>query len=75
MEGKTIRKGERKMKVKYKGESDPLSLIHDKVYDVLSVEYGYYRIVDETGEDYLYEPDDFEVVEEGDVPVIEDEEV
>ena len=26
------------------------------------------------GEDYLYEPDDFEVVEEGDVPVIEDEE-
>ena len=38
-------------------------------------EYGYYRIVDETGEDYLYEPDDFEVVEEGDVPVIEDEEV
>ena len=56
------------MKVKYKGESDPLSLIHDKVYDVLSVEYGYYRIVDETGEDYLYEPDDFEVVEEGDVP-------
>lgn len=62
------------MKVRYKGDSDPLGLIQDKVYEVLSIEYGYYRIVDETGEDYLYDPDCFEVVEEGEVPVIEDEE-
>lgn len=62
------------MKVKYLGESDPLSFINGKVYEVLSIEYGYYRIVDETDEDYLYEADFFEVVEESyDVEVIDDE--
>lgn len=60
------------MKVKYLGESDPLGLINGKVYDVLSVEYGYYRIVDETDEDFLYDSDSFEVVEKGEVEVIED---
>lgn len=62
------------MKVKYKGDSDPLALLNGKVYEVLAIEYGCYRIVDESGEDYLYEPDDFEVVEEGEVPIIDDEE-
>lgn len=61
------------MKVKYLGESDPLGLINGKVYEVLSIEYGYYRIVDETGEDFLYDSDSFEVVEEGEVEVISDE--
>lgn len=61
------------MKVKYLGESDPLCLINGKVYDVLSIEYGYYRIVDETDDDYLYDTDLFEVVEEGEVEVIDDE--
>lgn len=74
MEGKVVQKEEEKMKVKYTGESDPLSLMNDKVYEVLSIEYGYYRIVDETDDDYLYESELFEVVEEGDVPIIEDEE-
>lgn len=60
------------MKVKYLGESDPLGLINGKVYEVLSIEYGYYRIVDETGEDFLYDSDSFEVVEKGEVEVIED---
>lgn len=61
------------MKVRYNGESDPLSLINGKVYNVLAVEYGYYRVVDETGEDYLYDSDAFEVVENGEVPVIDDD--
>lgn len=61
------------MKVKYIGESDPLCLINGKVYEVLSIEYGYYRIVDETDDDYLYDTDLFEVVEEGEVEVIDDE--
>lgn len=59
------------MKVKYLGETSPLELIHDKVYEVLSVEREWYRIVDETDEDYLYPPEDFEVVEsnDGSVPM------
>ena len=52
------------MKVKYIGRSSPLALIHDKIYDVLSVEKAWYRVVDETEEDYLYPPEDFEIVEE-----------
>ena len=50
------------MKVKYMGESD-VSLINGKVYEVLSVESGWFRIVDETEEDYIYPPDQFEIVE------------
>lgn len=51
------------MKVKYKGKSDPLELINGKVYDVISTEKEWYRIIDETGEDYLYPPEVFEIVE------------
>ncbi len=61
------------MKVKYLGDSDPLALINGKVYEVISIEYGYYRIVDETNDDYFYDTDAFEVVEEGEVEVIDDE--
>lgn len=39
-------------------------VIPNKIYEVLSVERGFYRIVDESGEDYLYPPENFEVVEE-----------
>lgn len=51
------------MRVKYVGETSPLELIHDKEYEVLSVEEEWYRIVDETDEDYLYPPEDFEIVD------------
>ena len=59
------------MKVKYLGETSPLELIHGKVYEVLSIEGEWYRIVDETDEDYLYPPEDFEVIEpdDGTIPV------
>ena len=41
------------------------------MYDVISVEKGWYRIIDGSGEDYLYQPDEFAVVEsnDGTVPV------
>lgn len=52
------------MKVRWKGKTDLLVLTHDKVYTVLAVEKGWYRIVDDSGEDYLYPPKQFEVVEE-----------
>ena len=62
------------MKVKFQGKSDPLMLLHGKIYEVLGIEDGWYRIVDEEGEEgnpyedgprgYLYPPELFEVVEE-----------
>ena len=54
------------MKVKFIGEDDPLELLNGKIYDVIEVdeESGWYRIVDETGEDFLFEPEDFEIVEQ-----------
>lgn len=52
------------MKVKFIGEDDPLALLNNKIYNVISVEKGWYRIVDETEEDYLYPPEAFEIVEE-----------
>ncbi len=51
------------MKVKWLGKSDYFGLTNGKIYDVLSVEKGWYRIVDETGEDYLYPPEKFEIVD------------
>ena len=52
------------MKVRWTGNTDFLVLTHDKIYDVISVERGWYRIVDDSGEDYLYPPDKFEIIEE-----------
>ena len=42
-----------------------LETTNSKIYDVLSVEKGWYRIVDDSGDDYLYPPQMFEVVETG----------
>ncbi len=52
------------MKVRYLGKTEFLVLTNDKIYDVLSVERGYYRIRDDSGEDYLYPPLYFKIVEE-----------
>jgi hypothetical protein len=51
------------MKVKYLGKTDRVSLINGKTYDVLSIEKQWYRIVDESHEDYLYPPELFEIIE------------
>ena len=41
-----------------------MDVLSNKVYEVLSIENGFYRIVDESGEDYLYPPEKFVVAEE-----------
>lgn len=57
------------MKVKYIGETCA-SLENGNIYDVLSIEYGLYRIVDETEDDYLFSPEIFEVVDDSDIDSI-----
>lgn len=61
------------MKVKCVGETSFLELTHNKIYEVISVEKGWYRVIDDSGEDYLYHPSEFEVVEsnDGTTPVLE----
>jgi hypothetical protein len=51
------------MKVKYIGETD-VSLTNGKEYDVIAVEGGWFRIVDDTEEDYLFPPDQFEEIKQ-----------
>lgn len=51
------------MKVKYIGEHQTPALEHGKIYEVLSEEKGWIRIMTELDEDYLFPPECFEVVE------------
>lgn len=50
-------------KVRWLGESDWLMLTNGKEYSVLSAEKEWFRIIDNSGEDYLYPPEMFEIVE------------
>ncbi len=60
------------MKVRFIGISDPLCLLNGKIYNVESIECGWYRIIDETNEDYLYSPDNFKIIEKlPEPPIIE----
>lgn len=52
------------MKVKYIGKARTIALKKGKVYDVLSVEKGWFRIMTELNEDYLFPPEQFEIVED-----------
>lgn len=52
------------MKVRYLGKTEFLVLTNNRIYDVKSVEKGWYRIIDDSGEDYLYPSKYFETVEE-----------
>jgi tRNA A22 N-methylase len=45
-------------------EGGMISLTKGKVYEVIRVERGWYRIVDDTDDDYLYPPHLFQVVQE-----------
>ena len=58
------------MKIRFLGKSDPIYLLHGKVYDVISIEKEWYRIIDEEGEDYLYPPDIFEIVDDSPIKKI-----
>ena len=51
------------LKIKYIGETDFLVLTHNIIYYVISIEKEWYRIIDDSGEDYLYPPELFEIVE------------
>ncbi len=50
------------MKVKYIGDTD-VSLTNGSIYEVIKIECGLYRIVDNTNEDYLFMPEEFEIIE------------
>ena len=59
------------MRIKYLGQTSPLELTNGKVYDVISIERGWYRIIDDEGinpdetvQGYLYPPELFTVVDE-----------
>lgn len=52
------------MRVKYIADHETPALEKDKVYDVMSIEKGWYRIMTELDEDYLFPPEAFEIVEE-----------
>lgn len=52
------------MKVKYISDFETLALEKGKVYPVMSVEHGWYRIMTDLDEDYLFPPEAFEIVEE-----------
>ena len=52
------------MKVRYIGKTNPIGFTHGEVYEVISVEKGWYRIIDPfLKDDYLFPPELFEVVE------------
>lgn len=51
------------MKVKFIANSDIVALEKNKIYDVISIEKGWYRIMTEIDDDYLFPPEAFEVVE------------
>ena len=52
-----------KIKIKYIGEDDPLSLRKDKIYDARVLKLNWYGVVDESGDEYAYPPELFEIVE------------
>ena len=52
------------MKVKFLGKVNTPALEKGKVYSVLSIEHGWYRIMTELDEDYLFPPEQFEMIEE-----------
>lgn len=51
------------MKVRYIGP-DYVTFIKNKVYKVLSIEKGYYRLMSEINESYLLPPEVCEIVED-----------
>ena len=50
------------IKVKYIGVDDPLSLRKDKIYEARILKMNWYGITDETGEEYAFPPEFFEIV-------------
>ena len=58
---------DRIIKVRYIGEDILVDLVPGKIYDCLEFSKGkgldrYMRVIDDSGEDYLYPPEYFEIV-------------
>jgi len=52
------------MKVRYHGVSDDWYFVDGEVYEVIGKQCGFWSIIDESGSDYLYGPNNcFEIVE------------
>ena len=51
------------MKVKYIGKKDTLAFERGKGYEVIAIEKGWYRIMTELDDDYLFPPEIFEIIE------------
>lgn len=64
METGLSKKVNKKINVKYIGADDPLSLRNGKVYKARVLKKGWFGIVDETGEEYAYAPEQFQIVED-----------
>lgn len=52
------------MKVRYIGKTVELCLTNGKIYEALGYEHGFIRVIDDSDEDYLFEPENFEVIDE-----------
>ena len=50
------------MKAKYLGDFKTIALEKNKIYNVISVENGWLRIFTELDEDYLFPPEEFEII-------------
>jgi len=51
------------IKVKFIGKDNPISLRNGKEYEAVVGQRGLFCIVDESGEEYAYNPKLFEVIE------------
>ena len=51
------------MKVKYLKDTISMCLTKNKIYEVLATEKGWSRLIDDSGEDYFYPPENFEIIE------------
>ena len=50
------------VQVRYIGESDPLTMLHGKIYEARVLKHGWFGVVDETHEEYAYPPELFELL-------------
>ena len=54
---------QKQIKVRFIGDDDPLALRHGHLYEAILGQKGMVCVVDETGEEYAYPPELFEVME------------
>ena len=51
------------LKVRYKGK-DMVAMQQGKIYPVIAIEKGWYRIMTEINEDYLFPPEAFDIIDD-----------